>query len=151
MAALRGRLNGSVRAVVALYSPSDLVSLARSLPVIPRSIRNSIDGNPWLGFVAARLRSLSPLEHVTNDSPPFLLIHGTADPLVPFEQSVRMCDKLRRMGAQCELYPVEGAGHGIRRWDPLRDDYKRHMVAWLERHLEEPAGRSVQPPGGGPV
>ena len=48
--------------------------------------------------------------------PPFLLIHGTADPLVPFEQSRNMCDRMRAAGASCELLPVEGAGHGMRWW-----------------------------------
>jgi dipeptidyl aminopeptidase/acylaminoacyl peptidase len=68
--------------------------------------------------------------------PPFLLIHGTADSLVPFEQSVEFCNKARKAGGSCELYPVAGGGHGIRWWEADHlTAYKQHMLAWLEKEL----------------
>jgi acetyl esterase len=47
MAVLRGGPDTSVKAVVALYTPTDLVSLAKESTYIPSSIRNSVRGTPW--------------------------------------------------------------------------------------------------------
>lgn len=137
MAALSPELNGMVKGVVALYSPSDLVSLAKTSNHIPPELRRAVEGSPWAGFLLAALERLSPIYNVRADMPPFLLIHGTADTLVPFEQSERMCKKMSEAGASCELYPVPGGGHGIRWWDHNREltAYKKVMVAWLEARL----------------
>ncbi len=133
MAALAPELKGAVCGVVALYSPSDLVSLAKTSPHIPPAIRNAVEGTPWADFFIAGLRRLSPLYNVRPDMPPFLLIHGTADTLVPFEQSTRMCEQMHQAGAACELYPVKGGEHGVRWWESDHlTAYKQVMIRWLE-------------------
>jgi dipeptidyl aminopeptidase/acylaminoacyl peptidase len=86
----------------------------------------------------AGLAQLSPVNNVRADMPPFLFIHGTADALVPFEQSTEMCTRMKAAGASCEVYPVKGAGHGIRWWESdssLSTGYKRKMVEWLTAQL----------------
>ena len=136
MAGLKPRANGAVAAVVALYSPSDLVALAKTLPQIPNSVRRAVGGTIWADLLLASLRNVSPINYVRKDMPPFLLIHGTADTLVPFDQSVQMCRKILEVGARGELYPVQGAGHGIRWWDSVHSTaYKAHMIAWLDNQL----------------
>ena len=138
MAALKPGPNGSVRAVVAFYGPSDLVALAKTSRHIPDSVRQAIKGTAWEDMLLAGLRDLSPVNWVRNDAPPFLLIHGTADTLVPFEQSKTMCDKIRAAGGACELYTVEGGGHGIRWWESAHlTAYKQRMVHWLEKELND--------------
>jgi acetyl esterase/lipase len=57
-------------------------------------------------------RSASPITYVSRDDPPFLLIHGTADPIVPFSQSERLHDALDGAGVSSTLVPVTGGGHG---------------------------------------
>src|SRR5262245_30431717 len=111
MAALNRNQDLQVKGVVALYTPTDLVSLATSSPMVPEPLRAGLDGTTWKALILARLAQLSPIEHVRDGMPPFLLIHGTADRLVPFEQSSRMCERMKSAGASCELYPVSGAGH----------------------------------------
>ncbi len=138
MAALRGRGDTAVRAVVALYTPSDLVELVKNSNYIPARIRNSINGTPWESLILAGLTQLSPIDNVRRDMPPFLFIHGTDDSLVPFEQSRDMCDRMKRAGASCELYPVVGGGHGIRWWESspgLASGYKHKMVDWLRQEF----------------
>ena len=136
MAALKPGPNGAVRAVVAFYCPSDLVSLAQSLKQIPDSVRQKIKGTMWETMLNGALRQFSPLTWVSKDAPPFLLIHGTADTLVPFEQSTAFCDALNNSGAACTLYPVNGAGHGMRWWDNQRATaYKPMMIDWLKKAL----------------
>ena len=138
MAALRSGPEASVRAVVALSTPTDLISLFQHSTFIPAQIRNGVRGTPWESLIVAGLSQLSPIENVRRDMPPFLLIHGTADSLVPFAQSTRMCARMRKAGASCEVYPVEGAGHGVRWWEShshLATSYKYKMVRWLEAEL----------------
>jgi dipeptidyl aminopeptidase/acylaminoacyl peptidase len=48
---------------------------------------------------------------VTPGSPPFLLVHGTADWLVPYAQSEQLHAALTAAGADCRLVPVDGAQH----------------------------------------
>jgi acetyl esterase len=139
MAALNASRDTRVNAVVALYTPTDLVDLAKNSALVPEQLRNSFRGTPLEMLMMARLRQLSPLHNVKRDSPPFLLIHGTADRLVPFAQSQAMCDRMKASGASCELYTVEGAGHGIRWWEGSRPTesaaYKEKMLGWLNNQL----------------
>ena len=136
MAALKPAPNGAVRAVVAFYCPSDLVALAQTLKQVPPSVRNSIRGTVWETMLNGALRQFSPLTWVSPDAPPFLLIHGTADQLVPFAESTVFCKALNDAGAKCDLYAVEGAGHGMRGWDSLRlTAYKPYMINWLRKQL----------------
>ncbi len=140
MAALRGDRDTAVKAVVALYTPSDLATLLNQSNYIPPRIRDSVRGTPWESLILAGLAQLSPIENVRRDMPPFLFIHGTADPLVPFQQSVAMCARMKKAGASCEVYPVEGAGHGIRWWESSRfaAAYKEKMIQWLRQELGKP-------------
>src|SRR5262249_23146438 len=105
---------------------------------IPQWILEKLQSSPYSWLIAARLKQLSPIEHVRPDAPPFLLIHGTADPLVPLAQSRAMCDRMKNMGASCELYTVAGAGHGLRWWESsprISEPYKREIVRWLRQQL----------------
>ena len=77
-----------------------------------------MNGTPWEGLILARLSELSPIEHVRAGMPPFLLIHGTADSLVPYSQSVRMRDRMRRRGriassTPCKARVTEFAGGNL--------------------------------------
>ena len=57
------------------------------------------------------ITSMSPITHITKDCPPFLIIHGTEDKLVPFSQSQRFYDALKKAGVNVEFEIIEGAGH----------------------------------------
>jgi dipeptidyl aminopeptidase/acylaminoacyl peptidase len=54
----------------------------------------------------------SPVNHVTPDDPPFLLIHGDGDKTVPYQQSEIMEAALRKAGVPVKLIRVPGGGHG---------------------------------------
>jgi acetyl esterase/lipase len=135
MAALRPSPGNAVQGVVAFYSPSDLEDLVKTSPRIPDSIRNAVKGSPLETFLLAGLKQLSPRTWVSKDAPPFLMIHGTADMLVPFAQSETMCAALRAVGGSCELFSVPGAGHGLTFWEPRLIAYKAKMMDWLKQTL----------------
>lgn len=127
----------SVAAVVAMYSPSDLELLARTSAAVPPQVRQAVEASGWAELLIGHLRSLSPIEHVRGDAPPFLLVHGTADTVVPYEQSIRMQARLKAAGVPCELIDVRGGGHGFRYWDrsPSQSGYLQQMITWLHRRL----------------
>jgi acetyl esterase/lipase len=89
-----------------------------------------------------------PLQNVDADWPPTLLIHGTADTDVPFEQSVMMLDALTAAGASAKLITLAGAPHVFDRGITLADltastqkpqtpvaQACAESVAFLARHL----------------
>lgn len=59
-----------------------------------------------------KARLASPVTHISGDSPPFLIMHGDKDMSVPFPQSVRLNDALKKNNIPVTFITVEGAGHG---------------------------------------
>ena len=139
MAALRPDAAGAVQGVVAFYTPSDLATLVRTSSFIPDNVRDAVKGTMFDNILMAGLTEFSPINAVSSAAPPFLLIHGTDDNVVPFAQSERFCDKLRESNVACEVYPVKGGAHGIRAWEYAKlTDYKRPMVQWIQKVLAPP-------------
>ncbi len=134
MAALRNPAP-HVSAVVAFYTPFDLEHLVGSSP-FGGYLARAFPGAGPTGNIGARLRALSPLRHIRPSMPPFLLIHGTDDPVVPFDQSKTMCRAIRDSGGVCDLISVRGGGHGVRWWESAGlTGYKRLMMDWLRKQL----------------
>ena len=63
----------------------------------------------------------SPARNVTSNYPPTLLLHGTEDTDVPYQQSVQMAEEFTRQGVEHQLITIEGGGHGF---DGRADDPK---------------------------
>lgn len=81
-----------------------------------------------------RMREVSAVTHIKKGLPPFLLIHGTADPQVAYEQSVQMQKRMRAVGNVCDLITVEGGPHGMGVITKFPDT-KVKMIAWLKQTL----------------
>jgi acetyl esterase/lipase len=62
-------------------------------------------------FVLAR--RLSPITYARNGVPPVKTIHGDADKTVPYDHGVNITRALRDAGADAELLPIPGGGHGF--------------------------------------
>jgi acetyl esterase/lipase len=77
-------------------------------------------------------RQMSPMTYVRKGLPPILALHGDADPLVPYEQSVNLIRALRSAGGDAELITVAAAKHGftIEQMDALWPQIFR----WLKKH-----------------
>jgi acetyl esterase/lipase len=58
-------------------------------------------------------REASPIFLIDQDAPPFLLVHGEADDIVPIVQSEIMLEALRRNGTPAELIRCPGEGHSF--------------------------------------
>ena len=85
-----------------------------------------------------RLREVSPFYAVHAGMAPFLIIHGTKDNQVAFEESPAMCDALKKVKVKCELIQVEGGSHGMASWanDPAMQHWKPELTAWLKKTLK---------------
>jgi acetyl esterase/lipase len=62
--------------------------------------------------MAKLARRASPIFHVTNDDPPFLIMHGDRDDTVPLQQSLAFAKTLQEAGVAVRLVVLKGAGHG---------------------------------------
>lgn len=58
------------------------------------------------------IKSVSPISYVTKNSPPIFIVHGDADPIVPYQQSVDLYKKLQDLGVKSQFITVEGGLHG---------------------------------------
>ena len=61
------------------------------------------------------LSNYEPVRNVSKDYPPTLLIHGTKDTDVPYEQSTLMAEQFKRHRVPHRLITVQNAGHGLAR------------------------------------
>lgn len=66
-----------------------------------------------LGEQEALYRMASPIERLRGGEPPFLLIHGDADQLIPLAQVQDFHDRLLRQGGRSRLVVLPGVDHGF--------------------------------------
>ncbi|ROO86187.1 acetyl esterase/lipase [Actinocorallia herbida] len=103
----------TVTGCIAWYAPSDFLGLAEDSsfdPTAPGTFEALFLGAPPAD-VPDRAVDASPARQATGEAPAFLVLHGTADSLVPFAQSERLAAALTAAGAPVEFRPVEGADH----------------------------------------
>jgi acetyl esterase len=86
------------------------------------------------GADVKRMREVSPINYLRKGLPPFLLIHGTADTQVNYQQSVAMQKKMQSMNLPCELITVPGGPHGMGVFTKYPDTPVK-MFAWLKKTL----------------
>ena len=135
-AAVRMTRETRVAAVVPFFAPVDLESDTERRGGLSVSMR-ALFGRTGLDEDArGALRDGSPIRRVHPGLPPFLLVHGTADMSVPYEQSVRMQKALRDSGVACDLVTVPDGTHGTRDWDLRLPGYADRVVAWLAGKVE---------------
>lgn len=108
-----------VNAVVDWYGPMDF----SKMNLYPSS-QNHYDADSPEGFEIGQVNVLenmdrnnqaSPLTyiHPDTDIPPVLIMHGGRDMLVPFNQSVRLYEKLKENGKEAVFYKLKNGNHGF--------------------------------------
>jgi len=89
-----------------------------------------------------KLTPYCPVRNVTPEYPPTLLLHGTEDTDVPYDQSSAMARELARHGVAHELVTVPGAGHGLAGGDQAKSaEAHEKALAFIRRHLRQDGTR----------
>jgi acetyl esterase/lipase len=120
----KGKENMKVAAIISKYAPSDFVEKTDKFYTY-KSLIN------WMGDKAedASFRaSISPVTYISKHNPPVFIVHGNSDPIVPYEQSVRLHQKLDKAGVYNEFITVEGGKHGNFEKDKNSEISKATMV-----------------------
>ncbi len=92
-----------VQAVVDFYGPIDVLQMYPALGSLRETMLR----------VFPELSAASPLNYVSPDDAPFLIVHGNRDELVPVSQSELLAESLEKAGVEVRLEIVEGAGHSL--------------------------------------
>lgn len=82
-----------------------------------------------------RMKEVSATNYIKKGLPPFLLIHGTQDAQVNYQQSVMMQQRMKKAGNVCDLITVEGGPHGMGVITKFPDT-KVKMIDWLKTTLK---------------
>lgn len=80
-------------------------------------------------------RLASPADLADPDDPPCLILHGTADKLVPVEQSEILARALKNVGVEHELVIIEGAPHSFH-LQPKQRDLRPPVLGFFDKHLK---------------
>lgn len=131
--------SSSVQAVIDLYGPTDFLQMSR----FPCAIDHDSITSPESILVGGRIQEktelvqqANPIRYMTGEVPPFLIMHGDQDNLVPYNQSVLLYEALRQSGHDATMYKVRGAGHGLNIAQP---HIKAIVQAFFDSHLSNPS------------
>lgn len=132
------KVSSQVQAVACFFPPTDLVNFGNPgrLFVECDTMRRYWSQFDVAGKTRAEkitlMRGLSPIRFITSNTPPTLLLHGTADPLVPLEQSQRFVDSLKESNVPAQLIIHQGGGHG---WAETWESDLGVVADWFQRCL----------------
>ena len=132
------RHSAKLQSVVAGGTPSDFLGPlnSTSAPVVASFLGLVVF--PWQRNEASEeyktYREASPINHVTPDDAPLLLIHGDAEDVVPFQQAELMQEAVKKVGVPVRLLRVPGGTH-VNLGTKDAPDYLAAMVQWHDQHL----------------
>lgn len=131
-----GGVSSQVQCVVDYYGPSELLTMddypSRIKHNSPESPESRLVGGP-LQETKQVARAASPITYVSADDPPFLIAHGTEDMAVPFNQSERFAEALRKAGVDVTFIKIEGGSHGGPAF--RSPEMLRRIRLFLDKHL----------------
>ena len=155
-----------VQCVLDDYGPTDFTqmdayrisaaAMEHNLPSSPESrLIGGLISDPSQARKVARA---NPINYVTRDDPPFLIVHGDEDPLVPHHQSELLFAALQTAGVRVRLNTVKGGGHGTGFGGPELEKLRRDFFDLHLKGIENDASKwsaamrsstaAVAPPAG---
>jgi acetyl esterase/lipase len=85
-------------------------------------------------------RLAAPVAHVTKDTVPTLICHGTADTTVDRDQAKQLDETLTKAGVEHQVIMLQGVGHSLdlEKWKgkPLPQDLRPVVVGFFDKHLK---------------
>lgn len=129
--------SSEVWAVCALSGPTDFLQMdarAAKEARFKHDASNSPESRLIGGAIQenkAKVARANPITYIGKETPPFLLIHGDQDPVVPAHQAELLHEALQKAGIEVRIHLVKGGGHDIggREVNELVD-------AFFDKHLK---------------
>jgi acetyl esterase/lipase len=122
----------SVQAAVPIYGIYDFLNrhgTRDEWPIIPRHVMKADKAS-----APSLYREASPLDQIHVDAPPFLVVHGASDSVVPAAEARQFVSALRRTSqVQVGYLEVPGANHAFDVLDSLRTHY---VISGIKRFLD---------------
>ncbi|MBX9789931.1 MAG: prolyl oligopeptidase family serine peptidase [Pirellulales bacterium] len=137
------RASSRVQAIVSWFPPTDLVNWRK-----PGGYTAIVKARPGMfeemfgeiTDIEAQLKSISPIEFVSTDDPPLLLLHGDLDLVVPLQQSEVLRDKYVATKLPVKLIVHHKGMHS--EWPGIMDDYPA-VWEWFDKYLGNEASKTV--------
>ena len=129
----------NIKCVINLYGPSDMKALYASTGsssfVQPR-MRQYIGGSP--DEFDERYDLLSPLNHISENSPPTISIYGEKDRILPFNEGIATDNALKEANVHHELYILLETDHAFdANWTYFSTQIARERILrFLDKYAE---------------
>jgi len=119
-----------VSSVVDLFGPTNFITMQSECKIKGCSM---LPTEQLLGCKVLqcpdKARQASPITYVTDDDPPFLILHGDKDPLIPPAQSAELNNKLKSAGVDSNLIVAKGFGHDTKMIETYFSDILKFLTA----------------------
>lgn len=140
--------NSDFQAVIDFYGLSDLTLVGEGFPdeVVQKHTSASSTEALWVNGSAIfneggpitrypdKAAAANPINYISQATPPFLIMHGSADTLVSPRQTERLHQALTAKNIDSTYYVVKGAEHGGSAW--LQPDIMKITLRFLDKHLK---------------
>jgi alpha-L-fucosidase 2 len=137
------RESAKVQAVVTLFAQSSFATVP-----LNKDVHALLDPLIEQKGEQAALREASPINYVSKDAPPFLLIQGDKDEYIPFSEDTNLQTALHAVGVRCDIIRIPGGTHGTGKWHtiPGVPPWEHDMVEWLNArfHRTGPIGEGIR-------
>ncbi len=107
--------SSAVQAVCDYYGPTDFFAFVTTKGYESHAAATAPEAKLLGGTVEEKpelAKRVNPITHITPDDPPFLIVHGDRDPVVPLNQSQLLFEALTKAGVSAHFHTIEGAAHG---------------------------------------
>ena len=146
------KVSSRVQAAAVFYPPTDFINYGRintaetinQAGLVLTKVAAAFDFKVWNDTTAtfvsitdikkrlAIAKEISPINSVSTDDPPVIIIHGDKDVLVPKQQAESIIAKFKEAKVTCNLIIKEGGSHG---W-PNREVEEKNFVSWFDKYLK---------------
>lgn len=128
-------VSSKVQAVCDFFGPTDFTKMSEFESRMDHDAADSPEailvGGPVQENKEA-CRRANPITYVSTNDPPFLIVHGDKDPLVPHNQSELLYEALKKVDVDVKFHSVKGGGHGF------KDAQVDTMVSeFFKKHLKK--------------
>ena len=130
--------SSSVQAVCALSPPTDIAALEskasqKDLATIARLVGGDPKNEPYRSL----LLKANPIRYVSQDDPPFLIVAGTHDRTVPYSQSTKLYEALKKAGTKPEVFYVKEGNHLLEKGtNASRTRINQMMAKFFDENLK---------------